>query len=80
MFFQLTESQKEQQSATLNLQSVIKAPTLDVQEHMLQLLDTQMMEAEPESDYHQAQERPSQETAELQSELLLVEVECKSQS
>ena len=80
MFFQLTESQKEQQSATYNLQSVIKAPTLDVQELMPQLLDTQMMEAEPELDYHQVQEKLFQEIAELQLELLLVEEECKNQS
>jgi hypothetical protein len=39
-----------------------------------------MMEAEQELDYHQAQEKLFQETAEPQSELLLVEVECKSQS
>jgi hypothetical protein len=39
-----------------------------------------MMEAEQELDYHQAQEKLFQETAELQLELLLVEAECKSQS
>jgi hypothetical protein len=39
-----------------------------------------MMEAEQELDYHQDQERLFQEIAEPQSELLLVEVECKNQS
>jgi hypothetical protein len=80
MFFQLTESQKVQPSVISNLQSAIKALTLDAVEPMRQSLATQMMEAEPESDCHQAQEKLFQETAEPQSELLLVEVECKSQS
>jgi hypothetical protein len=64
----------------LNLQSEIKAPTLDVQEHTQLLLDIQMMEAEQELDYHQVQEKLFQEIAEPQLELLLVEEECKNQS
>lgn len=80
IFSQLIESQKVQLFAILNLQSEIKAPTLDVQEHTQLLLDIQMMEAEQELDYHQVQEKLFQEIAEPQLELLLVEEECKNQS
>ncbi len=79
-YFQLIESHKVQPFAILNLQQETKEHTPDVQEHMLLLLDIQMMEAEQELDYHQVQEKRFQEIAELQLELLLVEEECKNQS
>jgi len=79
-FSQSTESHKVQLSAILNHQSEIKELIQDAQEHMPPLSDTLMTEAEPELDYHQAQEKLFQEIAEPQSELLLVEEECKNQS
>ncbi len=77
---QSTESQKVPPSATSNLPSEIKEHTPDVQEPTPPLSDTQMMEAEPESDSHQEPERPSQAFAELPLVSLPVEEETKSQS
>jgi hypothetical protein len=78
-YFQSTEFQKEQPFVTLNHQSAIKDHILDVLVHMPPLLVTLMMEPEPESDYHQVQEKQSQVYAEPLLESLLVEVETKSQ-
>ena len=77
---QSTESPKVPPSATSSLPLVTKEPTPDALELTPPLSDTPMTEAEPESDFHQVPERPSQVFAEPQSVSLLVEVETKSQS
>ena len=80
MFSQSTKSQKVQPSATSNHPLVIKEVIQDVQELMPPLLDTPMMEVEPESDYHQVPEKPFQVFAEPLLVSLQVEEETKNQS
>jgi hypothetical protein len=80
MSFQSTESQKVPPSVTFNHLLEIKEPTPDAQEPTPPLLDTLMMEAEPESDSHQEPEKLSQASAEPPSVSLPVEEETKSQS
>jgi len=80
MYSQSTKFPKVPPSVTSNLQLVIKEVIQDVQALMLPLLDTLMMEAEPESDYHQAPEKQFQVSVEPQLVLLQVEEETKSQS
>ena len=79
-FSQSTEFHKVQQSATLNHQLEIKVHIQDVQVLMPQLLVILKMDPEPESDYHQDQEKLFQVFVELQSVSLPVEVEMKNQS
>ena len=79
-YSQSTESQKVPPSATSNHPLEIKELTPDAQEPTPQLLDTLMMEAEPESDFHQVPEKPSQAFAEPPSVSLPEEEETKSQS
>jgi len=74
------KSLKEPLSATSNPQSVIRAATPDAQELTPPSSVTPKMAPRPESDFPQAAERPSTETAEPPSESLLVEEETKSQS
>jgi hypothetical protein len=78
-FSQSIEFHKVQPSATLNHQSEIKDHIQDVQALMPQLLDTLTMDQEPESDYHQDQEKQFQVFVELLLVLLPVEVEMKNQ-
>ena len=80
MFYLLTESQKVLLFAILNHLLAIRAHTQDVQELMRLLLGIHKMEVEPESDYHQDQEKLFQEIVELQLESLLEEEEIKSLS
>jgi hypothetical protein len=77
---QSTESLKVPPSATSNLPSETRVLTPDAQEPTPPLLDTPMMEAEPESDSHQVPEKPSQASAEPPSVSLPVEEETKNQS
>ncbi len=77
---QLTESLKVPPSATSSLPLVTKELTRDAQELTPQLSDTLMMEAEPESDFHQVPEKPFLAFAEPQLVSLQVEEETKSQS
>jgi hypothetical protein len=79
MFFQSTESHKVPPSAISNLLLVIKEHIQDVQVLMPPLLDTQMMVAEPESDFHLVQEKLFQVFAEQLLVSLLVEEETKNQ-
>ena len=79
-FYQSTEFQKVQPSATSNLPLVIRDLTQDAQEPTPPLLDTLMMAARPESDSHQVPERPFQASAEPPSVSLPVEEETRSQS
>ena len=79
MSFQWIESLKEQQFAILNHQLEIKDLTQGAQELTQLLSGTHKMDQELELDYLLDQEKLFQETAELLSELLLVEVEMKSQ-
>jgi hypothetical protein len=80
MFYQLTKLLKVQLSAILNHLLEIKDLIPDVQEPMQLLLDTQMMEQEQESDFHQVPEKLFLVAAEPLLVLLLVEEETKSQS
>jgi Mn2+/Fe2+ NRAMP family transporter len=80
MFSQSIASLKVPPFAILNLLLVIKVNIQDVLEHTPLLLDILMMEAEPESDYHQVPEKLFQVFAEPQLESLLQEVEMKNQS
>ncbi len=80
MFSQLTAFQKVLLFATFNLLLEIKVNIPDALEPMPLLLGTLMMEQEPESDYHQVQEKLFQDFAEPQLELLQVEEETKNQS
>jgi hypothetical protein len=80
MFYQLIKLLRVQQFAILNRQLEIKDLIQDAQEPMQQLLDTLMMEQEPELDFHQVQEKLFLEAVEPLLELLLVEEEMKSQS
>ena len=75
-----TESPKEPPSATSSHQLETKAHIPDVQAPTPPSSDTPMMAAGPESDFHPAQERPSQASVELPSVSLPVEEETKSQS
>ena len=80
MFFQSIALLKVLLSATLNHQLEIKVNIQDALELMPPLSDIQMMEVEPESDYHQVPEKLFQAFAEPPSELLPEEVETKSLS
>ena len=78
MCSQLTEFPREQPFVTLNLQLVIKVHTQDALELMPPSLGILKMEPEPESDFHQDQEKQSQELAEPLLELSLEEEETRS--
>ena len=79
-FFQSTKSLKVLLSATFNPLLEIRDHIPDAQEPMPLLSGTLKMEAEPELDSHQAQEKLSLEVVELPLVLLLVEEEMKNQS
>ena len=80
MFYQLTTLLKVQQFAISNLLLETKDHIQDALAHMQQSLDTLMMVAEQESDFHQEPEKLSLVAVELQLELLLVEEEMKNLS
>ncbi len=77
-FYLLIKYHKEQLFATFNHQLEIKVHIQDAQGLMQLLSDILMMEAEPELDCLQVQEKLFPEVAELLLELLQVEEEIKS--
>ena len=80
MFYQLTTLLKVQQFAISNLLLETKDHIQDALAHMQQSLDTLMMVAEQESDFHQEPEKLFLVAVELPLELLLVEEEMKNLS